>query len=323
MSEVKTLEELKAQLEGVHHASKEAKELKKQIEEMEGVAGNVHEKEPEVKTKSEKKILKKMEEDLDFKINPDKTYTFQLQTESQGQVTLPKQVKVWDEAKGKLRTIRYSKTEESPYLDEQDEGAEMERSEVKFNKGLLVVSGRNAPLINYLLAFDGNSEKDKINPSNKHYKGMYRLENEGEKVRASKEKRESIRKAMNVVADASQEDLTAFLRSQFRFNPESDIKVDNKEDALYDKAYAYAQSKPDVFIEDFNNPRHKIKSDLQQAFEKQVLTIDNKDVIRWKSTSGEILKYDSSKVRADEALTVWALSSKEGKEFIKELQVKL
>lgn len=272
----------------------------------------------------QKKAKKDVNSDssLDLDLDPNKTYLFLLNGNATPSVyTLPKHTEVWDDELQKLRTIRYSKTEKSPYVDEQNSGASMESSDIQFIKGRLPVDGKHTSLIKYLMAFDGFDEKETINPSNERFRKLYRLHREDLVVKASRERRDKVLKASNIVNEANIDELTDFLRSSFRFNPEQ-AEVENKEDLIIDKALEYATEYPDKFITDFKNPKHQYKSAVQRGFEQGVLTA-TKDTIKWLDTDAAICKYDQSKGRADEVIAGWILATKEGKQFYEELTVKL
>ena len=308
---------------GLHHSSAEYKskkaELEAQITEEAPKAELEAQPEEQAPIVQEEQVQKpspkpqvKVEEEKSntMEINPSKSYLFKLQKKSTGFWVLPRRDKVWDEKEQRIREIRYSQMEESPYVDEQDEDAPEARIAPRFKNGELLVSGKDKPLINYLLAHDANADKgNNIAPQNqKVLKHRYKLILTEDKASKERQFREQVRKAGNLIADADVRKLEDFMRSHFRF-----IQQEFNEDELVSKAYEKAGRYPELFLNDFNNPKHAIKATVQRGMAGGMFSVKNGLV---KSKNGAtILKYDPSG-KYDEALTSWIMKgTQEAKDF--------
>jgi len=300
-------EELEEKLKSLHHASKEAKEIKAKLKELE--EGSQPEPEKEQEKKQERQTME---------INPNKSYLFRLEKKSTGFWVLPRRDKVWDEKQQRIREIRYSQMEESPYVDEQDEDAPEARIAPRFKDGVLMVSGKDRSLINYLLAHDANAEKgNNIAPQNqKVLKHRYRLIVQEDKILKERQFREEVRKAQNLIADADIRKLDDFMRSHFRF-----IQQEFNKDALINKAYEKAERYPELFTKDFNNPKHAIKATVQRGMQAGHFSVKN-GLVKGKDGT-TILKFNPSE-KYDEALTSWVMKgSQEAKDFFEILDSKV
>lgn len=323
---------------GFHHASKEFKdkvaEKLKEIESGDGVVENPiattvtlteqHKEEPKespvmVET-PQKKGQKTQDVKEEFEIDPNGNYVFTLNRKEHLRI-IPREALVWDEEEGKTRKIRYVKTESSPYVDEQDELAEVDRSPIMFQDGRKSVSGRDSALVRYLLAYDGNGGKKDILPQNRGIKNLYTLFDPGAKAKNDRKIEELRNKARTIVQESDFERLRAFLRSIYG-------AVVNSEDEA--KTYAYtkinSQYTPgkthasDIIIEDFTNPKHLLKSKIQDALQKGIIKTTG-DRVLVASTGALIVRYDSKDVknRYDEVLAKHILLGGDDKEALLKL----
>lgn len=349
----KKLEELEAIIasKALHHSSNEYKEVKRQIDELkakESGEGDPWDEEAQsdvkVETDSEvekpkeptnkpkgktplSKVAKDAKEELTqisgvtYKggVDHKETYVFKLNTDSKTYI-LSKQMTVWDPELEKIRVARYVKTEESVWLDEQSAESVMESSDINFDQGRLVVDGRNANLVKFLLIHDGNADKERINPTNSKFKGLYSLVRQDKAVQDSRALRQKQLKAQILVSEASVVELEDFLRSVFNFKKES-IGAKNTDDVVVDKALELSLAHPDEFLDGFKNPKHKYRAQVQRGFEKGIIKSD-KGVVTWAATEVVIHKYDAE-LRADDALARYILATQEGKEFYSQLSEKL
>jgi len=251
-----------------------------------------------------------------FKIDPKKSYTFKMTNGSEGLSIIPRTQRVWCETEGKIRDIRYCKTEDSPFVDEQTEGAREERLPLSFFKGELTIEGTDASAIKYLMASDQIAGRKRILPQNESVRGRYYLIDTEADIEAALEDEEATNEAKEIIKAAKEEDLEAFIRSQF--HPSSEKIADAKSLRLY--AYSQAKGHSAKFIKDFNNPLHQLKAKVQKMFEAGLLD-DTSGVVSYKDTKGQILVY--SEGRADEALAKWILEgSKEALTFKEVLEEK-
>lgn len=252
-------------------------------------------------------------------IDPRMVYTFKLLKKANPRTLLPRETKVWDENTNTVRTIRLSSTEQSPYLDEQDEKSLIDRTPICFTDGTLVISGTETNKIKFLLAHDGFSKKKTILPQHAYLKGMYELVDENAINEAFMTKEEIILEAKQVVKDSDKDDLAYFLASQFLYDVTSMTHTQ-----LKNAGYVKAQENPVLFLKEFTNPKHKIKTNILKLFKSGLLTDFNGEV-KWKDAEGALLHVDLSKgERAEDALTKWVLTgSKEAKDFEKLMETKL
>src|SRR5690606_6007351 len=88
---------------------------------------------------------------------------------------VPRTAFSWDEKLNRTREIRYTRTEVSPYRDEQDEYALDATIAPSFRDGVLKVKGSNEPLIRYMLAYDGFNKKKTVCDRNRSLANMYYL----------------------------------------------------------------------------------------------------------------------------------------------------
>lgn len=298
---------------GIHHSSAEYKEKKAELE-----AQIAEESAPAIQKEQVKEEKPKVEKNMVFEVDPNSSYTFKLNRVERLRI-IPREATIWDEKEGRIRKIRYVRTEESPYVDEQDENSVVERAPISFTNGTKVVSGRDRALINYLLAYDGNGGKKKILPANNSIKNLYTLYDPNAKARAERQLEELRNKARNLVQEADYEKLRAYIRSTYGAVPTSEDEA---------KAYAYGKistlpkpGKPhaaELIIEDFNNPKHMLKAKIQEALSAGVIKTSN-DKIMVGATGALIIRYDSKSGRFDEVLANHILKGGEDAEAIKKL----
>lgn len=323
----KQLQELKDK--GIHHASKEFKDLKAKLESQlteeepteetpAQVATEEVVAEPKPQPIKEEKPQKQEEKKMETAFDVNANYTFLLNRKENLRI-IPREATVWDEEEGRPRKIRYVRTEESPYVDEQDENSVVDRSPIIFTKGSKTVSGRDKALLQYLLAYDGNSGKKKILPSNNGVKNLYTLHDPTAKARNERKLEEVRNKARNLVQEADYERLKAYIRSTYGV-------VARDEDEA--KAYMYGKistlpkpgkpSAAELILEDFNNPKHLLKAKIQEALQKGVIKTGN-DKISVGATGALLIRYDSKTDKFDEVLANHILRGGEDAESIRKL----
>lgn len=265
----------------------------------------------------QKRISEKDSESYDdFDIDPNQTYEFELQRNKEAKHIIETEAVAWDEKTQKIRNIRYCKTEESVFVDEQSDFATRERETIMFTSPILRVSGQDRAKIKYLLMYDSNGDKKQVCPKNIKSKNLYRLRNKENESRLKLEQEENIFKAKEVVNKADFEELSNFMRS--RFNISSTDKAE-----LRAIAYEKAKQAPVVFRTEFNNPKNKIKADIQISYEKGIIVVDNSNV-NYKSTGALITTFNPNRFSYDEAMARWVMEgSKEAKDFYKQIQEKI
>jgi len=304
-------------------SQEEKKQLQNQYEELydkKAFAGWDVDKLKELIAEKQPTATKKEKPDNNYigtmKIDAGKIYQFRQTGKKEGVSFLPRTAKVWCEVQNKVREIRYCKTEESPYVDEQGKEAKAERLPLTFKDGMLDLDGSNQAGIKFLLAWDAIQGKKKILPQNSSIQNKYYLLDTEAITKSSVKAQKDQLKAKVLISEAKKEDLENFVASVFR-------QVFKTEDELYDFAYKQATDRYDVFLNDFTNPIHQLKTLVQKAYRDGVLTSDN-GAIKIVATGGVVLTIDpKDKVREDEALARWIiLGSKEAQEFKKHLESK-
>lgn len=265
----------------------------------------------EGKAQREKQELEKVPTVNDFEIDPNKTYLFTLLKEQKSTVYIPREAQVWDEETKTQRKIKYSSSETSPYVDEQDENAREATLPISFKNGRLTVNGKDECLIRYLLAYEGNADKKNTLPSSVRIL-KYKLHDQDKEAKIKFALLQSKRKAETLAETGDETDLRNYMRSRYSVFTE-DINE------LRMQAISFAGQHYEEWLTTFTDPKHKIKADIQKAFSSGFLE-DNKGTIKWKLEGGVILVYDKKVgVRADEALAVWALTNSKGTEEFKEI----
>lgn len=250
----------------------------------------------------------------ELEIDPQVIYEFKMPSKPEGVAMIPREQRAWCEVQKKIREIRYCKTEESPYVDEQSEDARPERLPITFNNGSLRINGSNAAAIRYLLASDQIKGKSKILPQNASVRDKYYLVDKSAITKSKLKYEDDEFEAKTIIKNADIEDLRTYIRSAFRQH-----FADNDELLLF--ASQKAGDHSEGFIKDFNNPLHKLKAQVQVLFERGILT-DTKGVVSLKETGGMVLTYnqtqkDGTVMRADEALAKWILAGSEDSKSFK------
>lgn len=306
------LENLKEELKKHHHFSKEYKDIKAQIDELSGKKTETSPKGEEKTTEKKKEKIVKKEKDYTpekFEIDPDKTYTFKLRKPKKGLKNVPRSAYSWDESTGRTRKIRLTRTEVSPWEDEQEEFSGSTSIVPVFRDGVLKVKGSNEPLIRYLLAFDGFAKKKRVSGKSAGIKNMYDLYEQDLVDQVHKERKELALKASNIVSEAEEDKLKSFLVSRFGVKHLSGA-------GLVSKAYDLAAQHPLDFVKDFNNPLHAIKAEISELFDKRII-VEKAGEVKWTSSGSVIHSFNPSKSRhVVDVLARWVLAgSDEAKKF--------
>src|SRR5690606_663329 len=124
---------------------------------------------------------------LEFKVDPSVTYEFRMTKPRKAPKNMPREATVWDEEEGKPKKIRYSKTETSPYIEDQSDYAVTASLPVVWKNGVLKVPGTNEALVRYLLAYDGFAGKKQVLQSNSHIRNEYYLYEPDKVAKAQRE----------------------------------------------------------------------------------------------------------------------------------------
>ena len=199
-----------------------------------------------------------VEEEKEFEIDPNKTYHFRLlqNTTSQRKI-LPREAKVWHEPTKSTRIIRLCSTEDSPFKDEQDEDAILDRKPLIITDGNLFIEGTEANRIRFLLEYDGNAAKKKTLTGNGHIAKMYELVDNQKEVADKLTAEEAELEARVLVKDADEEELRDYLRSVHLLPVDT---MTSKEIRLQANNLAKNEVNAKDILKNFNNPIHKIKA---------------------------------------------------------------
>lgn len=270
----------------------------------------------------EPKKVKQKEEVVNkgFEVDPSKTYHFRVLSRSTNPTKiLPREAKVWCEETGTTRVIRLCSTEDSPYKDEQDPDALIDRKPIVITNGELHLSGTEANRVKFLLAFDGNAAKKKVLPINASIKGMYELVNKGQEVDLALSKDELELEAMLLIKNAKDTDLKNYMRSVYLLGVDGMTSKEIKLEANKKIKESLANARD--ILKDFNNPLHEVKSKVQRLFQLGELS-DEGDVVKWKN--GSVIIQIKSGERADHTLAKFVLEgSKQAKDFESVMNTKL
>lgn len=274
---------------------------------------------PQAKKEVAKEEIEEDEEPEEFEIDPNKTYHFRLiQNSTNPRKILPREAKVWHEPTETTRLIRLCSTEKSPYVDEQDENAVIDRKPLIITDGNLFIEGTEANRIKFLLAFDGNAAKSKTLTGNGHIAKMYELVDNQKEVADKLTAEEAELEARILVKDANEEELRNYLRSTHLLDVDN---MTSKEVRLKGNDLAKNEANAKDILKNFNNPIHKIKAKVQKLFGAGELD-DKEDVVRWKN--GSIILQLKKGERADDALAKWVLEGSQGaKDFVSVADSKL
>lgn len=299
----------------------EAKKTETKQEEVKQEVATPIEKPKEVAKPQAKKEeeIEKDEEPEEFEIDPNKTYHFRLiQNSTNPRKILPREAKVWHEPTGTTRLIRLCSTEDSPYVDEQDENAVIDRKPLIITDGNLFIEGTEANRIKFLLAYDGNAAKSKTLTGNGHIAKMYELVDNQKEVADKLTAEEAELEARILVKDANEEELRNYLRSTHLLDVDN---MTSKEVRLKGNDLAKNEANAKDILKNFNNPIHKIKAKVQKLFSAGELD-DREDAVRWKN--GSIILQLKKGERADDALAKYVLEGSQGaKDFISVANSKL
>lgn len=253
--------------------------------------------------------------DLEFDYT--KNYEFRLTSPHQGKYVLPTESRIWDDYTKRQRIIRYTDTEESPYADEQDEGSSLSADRIEFVKGSLFVSGANRQKLLYLLAYDGNADKERMLP-NRNPLFRYKMVDQDKEFKDKAATHKLKIKVQNLLLEASKEELFDFLSAEYGYQPKTDTI-----DELLTEALRHAERDPEFVSKNFNTEESRLKSKFIQAFKDQTI-INTKGVVTWADTGLEIQTFKlGENEKITDLMVQWvAKNSKEATDFIKKLTAK-
>ena len=315
MTNEEKLEQYKKDLraEGMSHLSKEYKEKVKEKEIELGLA--LEEVVPVITQTPKTEEVVEEKESRFPEIDPEANYLFKLIGSSSKSYIIPREATAWDEIEQRPRKIRYVKTESSPFVDEQDEFAVADKGIIYFIDGQKIVNGKDAALIRYLLAYDGNADKKKVMP-NCGVRGLYKLHDPQAEAKQKRKVEEVKTKARVLIEQTGYEKLQAYARSIFKRDLEGEDAVKT---FLYDKVSADVRHAENL-LSDLNSPKHLVKYKIVKALAKGLIKTSG-DKVMIASTGNVIVRYDTKDPNNsyDEVLAKHILEEKEGYQDILKL----
>lgn len=309
------IEEYKKQLKdsGMHHASKEFKEA---VEKKKAELSNQPQQttQPQKTEKNEEKmsVLQKKSHQTELEIDVTKSYTFKMVDPNPPKFwVVPKLSRVFDNEEKRYRQIRYNKLAESPFVDEQDESLDVDVAFIRFVNGELTVSGRDAILIKYLI----NLPEFKPNNQLGYSKYLFDLDDKDLKIKEKADFDDKVTDAKVIIKECAEKDprlLADFVRSRFNYAP-----LEFNIDAIKLHANACAEQFPHDFINDLNNPIHRVKGSVARGLGKVFDVVGG--TVKSLKTGNTVYTFDANK-RWDDEITSWILKeSQPAKDFYSEL----
>lgn len=225
---------------------------------------------------------------------------------------------IFDEESGTERNIRYLEGVSTIFEDEQEhlsDAKKKQRPEIKFIYGVLRVDASRTSLIKFLMSSNMcEAKKNRMRDSRVVYRLLDFEKQEEESISAA----ELRMKAMKLAMDAPVEIMIPHAQ-YFGINFKNQYNEDRGEKAIRVDYLSQAESKPEAFINSYNNPIVKVEYIIRKAL--------NVGMIDTHTTKGQAIWGDSKKfitVIPDRAepvkhLSEYALSDK-GADFYLQLK---
>jgi len=249
-------------------------------------------------------------------IDPKKTYNFKSIGIESPRIILAREMQTWDDELGIERTIRLCDTEQSPYVDEQEENARLTNTMLSLDGGNYNVSGMKANIIRYILASDFIKGKSQVIPENEGFRNLIELEDTQRETASQLKREDEEDEANDIVRNASIEELRDYLQSVYLINLDDDGEVKLT-------ARRKAKDNPVEFVKNFNNPLHKLKANVQKLLANGELS-ESGGVVKWAKTGAVAVTLDRKVTDVPEGVAKFVLAgSKEAKAFKDLLDSKL
>lgn len=176
----------------------------------------------------------------------------------------------YDEEKNETRFARYCSSENSIFLDEQNDRAI--KTPITFVKGKLFVSKQKPNLLKFL----------SLHPLNESNGGsLFRMVNTEEKARVELDEEFLIVDAISLIRTKSLEELMSVALAK-------NIDVDRPVDEIKHDLLVFAKQDPSSFIQAFDNPVVGMKAKVKKAVSYQVINIKD-DAVTWFDTNKHII----------------------------------
>jgi hypothetical protein len=119
-------------------------------------------------------------EEEEYEVDPNKTYTFELQGEyaEMNRVQIQPEVSTMCAVTQKRRMLRLCQYEDSQFLDSQEDDAKPYDMPITITRGSVSIDGKDAFKIKFLLASDYIFGKKSILRENESSKNMFKLKDE-------------------------------------------------------------------------------------------------------------------------------------------------
>ncbi len=199
-------------------------------------------------------------------------------------------VSVFDKEKGGVVTIRYCAGENSVYKDEQNSLSTS--SPIIFKEGNLFVPPEQPNLAEFLDKHPGNE----ANGGKK-----FRLIDHRKNAKEVIDREFEVVDALVLIRTRPTDDLISVASSL-------GYSTDRLMDEVKHDLTVYAKRHPKTFVEMFDDPSTKVKSDIKQAISFGIITVKN-GYIRWTDTNNHIISVPEGKDAVD-VFTRYCLTEK-------------
>lgn len=187
---------------------------------------------------------------------------------------------VFDEDHGEVRQIRFCEGENSIYRDEQSDASVS--TPVVFENGHLFVPPSQPNLAKFLDKHPGN----KANGGNQFF-----FVDHNKKAKDTIQKEFLLIDALSMVRTKPMDDLLSVATAL-------GMNTDRLADEIKHDLMVYAKKNPASFMEMFDDPATKVKSDIKKAMSYGVISSD-KGYVRWKDTNNHIIAVPEGKDAVD------------------------
>lgn len=261
--------------------------------------------------------------DLEFEIDPAKTYLFETLTKSDGiqYKNLGSQAKAFDPDQKRFIYLRYFPTVNSIFQDEQDESWDEEQlPPLMFSRGEISVQGQNRRLMEYMMFHplrEGSPYALQSTPP------FFRLLDKDIEERIKQKRNQQEFTALQLLEKTSIDDLRPIARVIFGITDTSDVAIMNK---LHDMAKRPKnprenKSGAEQIIENIDNQKLMRTYYIQRAFDLGLIIADFQTMqVKW--VEGNIFINHMKAIKYVNELTDWSFTSDGGK-FYTELKRKL
>lgn len=203
--------------------------------------------------------------ELDFGIDPNKTYIFEWLEKSNTprHNIISSSCRIFDKD-GRMREIKYIPVADSIFVDEQGERYDgYPDAPLSFHRDQLMVSGKDVRLVEYLLShdiYDGNKNRVSNRPA------QFTLVNKADLERTTEERYAKIKKALNIIDDTDIKELYPVSRVVFNI-------LDIDPTTVRNKLRKKAENNPEHILDNIESPQVKRGYVVQMALDQGIIHI--------------------------------------------------